>query len=454
MDIRDLTKSAITLPWAISMFGVQQVANLVSAPPSKQGLSGAAAAFDAVSDATEHQLDGWLKQTYKVGNGVQHAVVDLMMMRTPDVDSSALMRMAAEMQSGPLFKAVMKYGMPPVGWLDSFLVPRRDSPAVQQEFANKLYIIQLVTQVHGQLGLDHAANEPLPALVDRAATLETFPRLWAIEGLGNWYGDRALERSGGTDPAGLLSDQGAASLPAWSLTMLHAGIGMSFAKKVLAGLEPASAPETVRGAVSRFAALCRNSSRRGYAGAALESLGLAARTLFPNLVAALDREIPGVEPNLHGYFWHGIGRAMYFEPMNMLPSSNAPWRAIKRLAQEAPHDLAYRNILSGLAWAITVVNMRHPMVMETFLRHHAELAGSNDAFVNGVTSSLLMRYDTTRDDSRIAPFVHYQPPSGGAVAAAWRALISGPCEHALRVSYGELTHRAALEELFHYRPQA
>jgi hypothetical protein len=453
LDVRDLTKSALTLPWAISMFGVQQMANLVGAPPSQQGLSGAAHAFDSVSDVAERQLDGWMKQTCKVGNGVQGAVVDLIMLRAPNVDSSTLMRMAAEMQSGPLFQMIVKYGMPPVGWLDSFLVPRRDSGAVQQEFANKLYIISLVTQVHGTLGLGKDSHDSLPAIIDRAAGMETFPRLWATEGTGNYWGDRAWDRTGGIDPSGLLNDASAASLPPWSLTMLHAGIGMSFAKKVLADLETTSTPEAVRAAVARFITLCRSSSRLGYTGAALESLGLATRTLYPNLVPVLDREIPSVDRRLQEYFWHGAGRAMYFDPMNMLPSVNAPWRAIRRLETEAPHPLAYANALAGLAWAIAVVNMRHPIVMESFLRHHADLARAHDAFSNGVTSSLMMRYDTTRDDARIAPFIHNRPADQD-VAAAWRSLITAPCEQALRVTYGDLSQNGQLEALFRYRPPA
>lgn len=448
MDVRDLTKSALTLPWAISMFGVQQLANLVGARPSQRGLTGAASAFDSVSDAAAEQLDGWMKQTYKVGASVQGAAVDLMLLRAPEMNSSALMRMAAELQSGPLFQFIVKYGMPPVGWLDSFLVPRRDSEAVRQEFANKLYIISLVTQVHSALGLDTQSNPSLPAIIERAAAMETFPRLWATEGVGNYWGDQAWTRSGGIDPVGLLNDASTAALPPWSLTMLHAGIGMSFAKKVLAGLETTTPPEAVRSGIARFATLCRHSSRPGYTGAALESLGLATRTLYPNLVPVLDREIPSVDRTLHGYFWHGAGRAMYFDPMNMLPSVNAPWRAIRRLETEAPHPLAYRNALSGLSWAITVVNMRHPSVMEAFLRHHADVARANDAFGNGVASSLMMRYDTTRDDARIAPFIHNRP-SDQAVAAAWQSLITLPCAEALRATYGELSQNGRLEELFH-----
>jgi hypothetical protein len=451
VNIREATKSALTLPWAISMFGVQQAANLV-APPSSDRMAGAAAAFDAVSGATEQQLDGWLKQVYTVGDGAQRLLVDLLMLKTPEIDSSSLMRMANEMQSGATFQAIVKYGLPPVGWLDSFLVAREDSPAVVQEFDNKLRIITLVTQVHSQMGLDAGTVEPLAALVERADNLETFPRLWAVEGIGNYIGDRSLEN--GIDPVGLLTSGDAATLPPWSLTMLHAGIGMSFAKDILRTLEPTSSSDDVRAQICRFVGLCRDSSRRGYTGAALESLGLATRTLYPNLVLLLDREIPGVDPDLQGFFWHGAGRAMYFDPMNMLPSVNAPWRAIRRLDEEAPHDLARRNVLSGLAWALTVVNMRQPMVMEAFLRHHGALAEQNDAFTDGVTSSLVMRYDTTRDDGHISPFLTYEPKAGDpAVASRWRNVITAPCEHALRQTYGELSKGPTLEELFHYRPQ-
>src|SRR5262249_40444879 len=153
----------------------------------------------------------------------------------------------------------------------------------------------------------------------------TFPRLWAVEGLGNFVGDHAVaDAAGGPDPRGLLTHRSVASLPPWSLTMLHAGIGMSFAKAILTKLAPTSPAAGVRAGVARFVRLCRDSSREGYAGAALESLGLATRTLYPNLLLAIDREIPEVDSELRGYYWHGAGRAMYFEPLNMLPSANAP----------------------------------------------------------------------------------------------------------------------------------
>jgi hypothetical protein len=449
--MRDLVKSAVTLPWAISMFGVQQVSNLV-APSSHNRIAGATAAFDTVSDATAESLDGWLKQTYKVGTGVQRMLVDLMMLRPPQFDQSTLMHMAAEMQDGPFFNAMVKYALPPVGWVDSLIVPRKDAPATLQEFQNKVEIIMLVTHVHAELGLDAHTIDPLSVLVEMVAAMPTFPRVWATEGLGNWFGDVCMAHAaGGPDPTGMLTDPQYDSLPSWTMTMLHAGIGMSFGKAVLAAMTPATPVEEIRSAIARFVALCRNNSRRGYAGAALESLGLATRTLYPNMLLPIDEQIGHVDPDLQGYYWHGAGRAMYFEPMGWLPSVNAPWRVIRRLDLEAPHDLARRNILAGVGWALSIVNMRHPIVMEAFLRHHTPLLQASDAFTNGVVSSLMMRYDTSREDGYITPYLQYQPEEP-EVAQAWRTLIAGPCEIALRRTYGELVASHSLEQVFHYRP--
>src|SRR5579862_7079791 len=120
-QMRDITKSMVTFPWALSMLAVQQVTNLMG-QPSDEGPARATAAFDAVTHATEQQLDGWMKQTYQFGSAVQRTLVDAMMLRGPAIDSSALMRMAADFQSSPIFQAAIKYGTPPIGWLDSLRV--------------------------------------------------------------------------------------------------------------------------------------------------------------------------------------------------------------------------------------------------------------------------------------------------------------------------------------------
>ena len=63
--------------------------------------------------------------------------------------------------------------------------------------------------------------------------------------------------------------------------MLHAGVGLAFAERLLEGVTPTTPGPAVRPVLRRFLALCRGNSRPGYVGAALESLGLVAGSSTP-----------------------------------------------------------------------------------------------------------------------------------------------------------------------------
>jgi hypothetical protein len=95
--------------------------------------------------------------------------------------------------------------------------------------------------------------------------------------------------------------------------------------------------------------------------------------------------------------------------------------------------------------------MENPDVMEFVLRHHGVLATNNDAFANGVSSAIVVRYDTTPDDPRVARFVTHKPRTTDA-QVAWRSAVTSPCQIALDGTYGELQKNWALGLLFHYRP--
>ncbi len=448
--MRDLTRSAFTLPWAVSLFGLQQMVNLAGLPAGRR-FARATAALEAATRATHQRLDPWPEQTVRVIRTMHRGLAALTRLRPPTFETDSLMRLAADPRLAPVLGAAAEYAMPPIVWLDSLRVARDDGPALLQEVANKLRVLRLVSDARSDLGLDDADQPRLARLIDRAAGLEPFARLWAVEALGTYEADRELSRNGRLDREGLLSDGPAAGLPSWSLPMLHAGMGLSFAADALAGLAATSTPDTVRRAITRFASLCRRSSHQGYAGAAFESLGFAARAWRRQVVPLLDREIPQNEPGLHGFFWHGAGRAMYFDPAHLLPSSNAPRSMIVQLEQEAPHEAAYRNALAGIAWEATLANMQHPEVLEVFLQYHGTLAAANDAFSNGVSSAVVVRRVTTQDEADVKGLMDYSPRSGATGAGAWRSLVATPCRAALARWCGERQGTDALEELFHYR---
>ena len=66
----DFTKSVLSFSWAMSLFGAQQVANLIA--PSK-----AAKAFEEITQATEAELGNTLKAVFRAGDTLQRGLVDL-----------------------------------------------------------------------------------------------------------------------------------------------------------------------------------------------------------------------------------------------------------------------------------------------------------------------------------------------------------------------------------------
>ena len=340
--------------------------------------------------------------------------------------------------------------LPPLTKAISFFIPGRDSGIAWQNATNNSEIMSLVAHVSSILP-PPGTQTPLQELLQKCYDLGPFPALWAIEGLGHYYGDTFYRRN--EIPRDLLTDPKLQNLPAKSLTMLHAGIGMAFAKNNLQTITAKSSASDVRKAVQNIVTLCQNSSRQGYAGAAIESLGLVSRWLhdLPTL-KAVDEQLAAIAPDLLGYLWHGAGRAVYFSPQNFIPGIHTPWRAVEMCKTEAPHELGRRNMVAGFAWAVTLVNMRYPVIMETVLKYHGEEFSRDDAFSNGVMSSIIMRYDITPDDPHIDLFLKYRPAGSDAkLVGLWDRLIKEPCDRALRVCYPALKENNRLEEVFHYQ---
>ncbi|MBI3895849.1 MAG: hypothetical protein HY313_07935 [Acidobacteria bacterium] len=354
------------------------------------------------------------------------------------------------MEPNPNLMAFASRLLPPVTRVISLFIPGRDSRIAWRNAKNNAEIIQLVAHVSSILP-PPGSGVSLTELVPKCYALGSFPALWAIEGLGHYYADSFYER--GEIPKNVLTDPKLFALPSSSLLMLHAGIGMSFAKRNLQGLNPQSPASAVRKAVENIVALCKDSSQEGYFGAAIESLGLTARFLHGlSMVRVIDEQLAALDQTLVGYLWHGAGRAVYFSPPNFIPGYRSPWRAVQMCRLEAPHDLGRRNMVAGFAWAVTLVNMRFPVIMETLLQYHGQEFSEDDAFSNGVMSSVIMRYDTTPDDPHIVRFYQYKPAAvDQKIAALWERLVQMPCKQALQHLGPVIKDHRRIGEVFHYQ---
>jgi hypothetical protein len=186
---------------------------------------------------------------------------------------------------------------------------------------------------------------------------------------------------------------------------MHAGMGIAFAKDTIDELTPWSSETKVKDALRRFLRLVRENSMPGYEGAALESLGLVTQTWYAQLVKLVSNQLLALDADATEFFWHGAGRAMYFSPMNMLPGLS-PWDAADH---EPPDDTARRNARAGVAWAFTIVNVRQPKIAANFLRHNTDRIDDNDAYTNGVYSTLIMAGAMVPGHKYVSDFGRFQP---------------------------------------------
>jgi hypothetical protein len=75
--MRELTKSMLGYGWAMSVFGLQQMVNLLT-PVDGDPCGKAAHSFDNVTEATAQTFGGAVKEAYKAGDSLQRGTLDIM----------------------------------------------------------------------------------------------------------------------------------------------------------------------------------------------------------------------------------------------------------------------------------------------------------------------------------------------------------------------------------------
>lgn len=313
-----------------------------------------------------------------------------------------------------------------------FLFPDREGSLARIEWRNKLDVFRWVKGVRRTLGHPPTPERfDLALYVDRAYELPPYPALWAIEGLGHDYAQTFLDDLEGGKKARILTGRTLKSIPDSAWPMLHAGLGLALAEHLMKGLQPRHPRREFRRRLERFVAWCRENARPSYADEALEAFGLEARCFFAQLVPGFGREVtelPG-ESLLPSYFWHGVGRGMYFVPVNLLPGYGSFWHGVEMTRREAPDELGRTNALAGISYAFAMVNMAHPEVVESVLAQRGEELRAT-SFPNGVAEAVRVRALITPGAKEIERFVGH----GGdeTVAHLWREMVHDPCREALR----------------------
>jgi hypothetical protein len=433
----ELTKSAIRNSWAMSLFGTQQLANLFTPDGRQNPTRTVNAGCYPVTQAVANQLNDsdLLFAAFLLGDDAQRALVDLTF-------DSLTLRIFTPRYIEKLTQIVSIQ----VKETQRIFSSSENLRLGVEELKNNVEVFKLVQNASKLLALPPSGEDfDLGKAVKAAYALGQFPDLWAIEGLGHDY---AMTFWGKGKPIrGILTKGQARDLPDKCLTMMHAGLGLAFAQQLMNRITPSCSAADIRGVLLEFVTLVKDNSRKGYEGAAYESLGLVTRFWHSAMVNVVDLHMQEVEPEAVAYFWHGVGRSLYFFPTYFVPGLLSAWIPIE---QEPPNELAKLNMIAGLAWATTVVDIRQPQIMETFLKSYGDLVSKTPAFTNGVMSTLIMGSDITPGDHYIRQFLEYKP-SDPNMAELWNRLVGCPGNDAVQRVYPVLKKHNCLGKVFRYQ---
>jgi hypothetical protein len=382
----------------------------------------------------DFRTNTWLFGSFQVGDKAQQAMADMMSdaMRLKVLNPTYMMDMASDLFRGSTDALTTMASTEGIG-------------AVAMQLQNVADVLGFVNSVDAPEDLAEDGTYPLEAKVEEFYARGDYPALWLIEGLGERYA-RAHQKKN-RDVRDLLTSGPGAALPAKAQLMMHAGMGIAFAKDAIDGLTPWSEDAQVRDALTGFLQRVRQNSIPGYEGAAFESLGLVTHTWYPSLVKVVADQLLALDVDAAEFFWHGAGRSMYFSPMYMLPGLS-PWEVADH---ETPDETAKRNARAGIAWAFTIVNVRHPKVTESFLRDKIGSLSGKEGYTNGVYSTLVMAGDMFPGHKPVSEFCAHKPdPKDTALVNAWTKYVGTDVGETVdRYRLALTTHRQ-LGELFRY----
>jgi hypothetical protein len=426
----ELAKAMWNLPWAASLFGAQQLLNLVS----PGGVRKSEGDFYSTTVAAQKQFaaNPFFFAGFQFGDEAQRAVVDLFF------DALELRVFRPEWISRT------------ANWIahqsaDTLrtLTPGDNLRLYIDLLRNTFGVINLVNQSSAMLNLPPGPID-LGSALEKAYTFGQYAPLWLVEGLGEAYADQNW--SNVVPVHGLLTTGQGAQLPEKSLLMMHAGIGISFAQHLVRPLTPVTPKADIAAALVRFVDLVRGNSRRGYGGPAFESLGLVSWTWYKQIVPLIDELLWTIDRETLEYFWHGVGRAAFFT--SLLPGDNV----FSYIRSEAPHELAALNATAGAAWAFILVNIKQPEVVFNLVKTQTELLSWNGAFTNGLISTIMMANQMLPGDPYTGALCDYRPQCGCAgLLAGWDRLVASPCRTATQNYFPVLKKHQRLGEVFRFQ---
>ena len=276
---------------------------------------------------------------------------------------------------------------------------------------NTSYIFRLVRNNPEKLGIPKSGEFDLAYFMDKAYGIGDYENIWSVEGLGHVYSQRTwiLKHNVSEDAHGILTDGQAANMPAKSLTMMHAGLGLC-RRRVAdeadhVGQQHAGSGagvEDVHQALQQQLAAGLRRLRAGIAGPGHPLLQLS----HGGPGAACARRC---RPHHMGVLLARRGpRALLLARPHDAAALFSPWIAAE---MEAPNERAFKILKAGISWPTNIVNMRHPEVFEDLIVRRGAQEEFEGTIRHGVAASTTMAMDITPGHPLVKTYLDYRPKS-------------------------------------------
>ena len=426
---------ALQFPVAISSFGIQKIVGATPLGDTETGKAVRTSLYKAGESAKKQFASNTaLFGAFQFSDKAQSALIDF-------ASDALTLKVLTPSYVRGMFQGLMQGSSGAVGAVGS--AHARD--LLKQQFGNTFDVISYVNHVDAPSSLPPNGEYPIDEMLDRMYSRGDYPTLWYIEGLGERYAHAHMDDEESIH--GLLNSGQGLNIPDKAQLMLHAGMGITFAKHCVSKLNPCSSEGEIAEALKEFLDLCDENSQERYKGAAVESLGLVSRTWYGQMVNLIYGQLLKLDKAASEFFWHGAGRAMYFAPMYMLPGFS-PWQAV---TAEPPDEISRKNARAGVAWAFTIVNVRQPAIHANFLRNRNFEVSGDDAYSNGTYSTLLMAGEMFPGHAYVKAFSEFKPDANDQPAVdAWNRFI-GPDADARLARYRKvLKDSNKMGEVFRY----
>lgn len=237
--------------------------------------------------------------------------------------------------------------------------------------------------------------------------------IWRIEGYGYSYARAVLSNLGKNGKASVF----APNLVPGGEMPFYIGVGLYLGNRLDERWKSLDSAHASLSELERFVTLLNAGTQWR---PILDGVGFRLALSEPRRLHALFDALPR-EHEAAMHLWHGAGRAAYFLTPRALSGMPGQWTCYTKLGKIALNERTHSEAIRGLSFAVGLINIAEPAVLEEFVTRHARDAEDESAIAAGVGDALDLWMRLIGRDAVLQDFSAHERTIDEANIAAWWA---------------------------------